>query len=154
MEINKATKKDIDTVVEICRRGISECFAKYYPQQATEFFYYNHGKERVTEDIGKGITYLIYNEDNEPVGTISVDGNEIYRFFICQEQQGKGYGKRTMDYFEEKILKDYDEVRLDAALSAFNMYLKRGYKMIKFIPYPKDNGEYLCYFEMSKRAEE
>lgn len=150
MKLVKATGKDFETVLNICQQVVNESFGKYYPVGAVDYFRYHHGKERVKQTLDAGETYLLHDDDERVIGTISVTENEIHRFFVLPEYQGKGFGTYMMDICEADILKKYDQVKLDSALSSFNLYLKRGYKMEGFVPYPQDNGDFLCFFSMTK----
>lgn len=150
MNLINVTMDDFETVLNIAQRGVAESFSKYYPKGAVDYFFYHHGSERVSKSIEAGDTYLLYNEDNIAVGTVSVTGDEIHRFFVLPEYQGKGYGTYMLDICEKQVLDKYPKVRVDASLGAFNMYLHRGYIMDDFIAYPQDNGDFLCYMPMSK----
>lgn len=146
--------KDYGVVLDICQKCIKESFGKFYPQGAVDYFLYHHGRERVEKTIRAGETFLLYDDNNIPCGTISLTKNEIHRFFVLPQFQGKGYGSYMMNHCESEVFKTYETVKLDSALSSFNLYIKRGYIMDEFIAYPQDNGDFLCYFSMTKTRSE
>lgn len=148
MKLTKAAMTDFDTVFDICYRCIDEYLYRFYPQKALEYFFDHHNRERVQEAIEKGQTYIYYDDANEPVGTISIDGDYIFRFFLLPEHQQKGYGSYMMDFCEQEIFKTYGSARLDSSLCAYNMYLHRGYILDEYVLY--DCGDILCYFAMHK----
>lgn len=63
-----------------------------------------------------------------------------------------GYGRELVDYAETTIAKHYDEIILDASLSAKSIYLKRGYQEIGYHSIKTDNNDYLCYDVMKKQV--
>ncbi len=151
MKIVKAEMKDLDLVCEISQGGVRNTLAKYYPKGAVDYFLIHHGPQRVSEHIEKGDVYLYYDDNGYAIATISVSENEIHRLFVREEHQRKGHGSYLLDYFEKKVFESYDKAVLDASLMARNMYEKRGYVQTGFVPYPQDNGDFLCFFPMEKK---
>lgn len=92
-------------------------------------------------------TKFNYKKDikNEPVGTVTISGNNINRLFVLPEYQHKGYGKALLDFAEKKILESYECVQIDASLPAKQIYKKRGYKETEYNIIKTDNGDCLCY---------
>lgn len=56
-----------------------------------------------------------------------------------------------MDFAESEIAKHYDEIILDASLSAKSIYLKRGYKEIEYHTIKTEQNDFLCYDIMRKQ---
>ena len=88
------------------------------------------------------------NDCNIVVGTVSEKGNEMSRLFVLPDHQGKGYGKRLMDFAEQLIFQTHSSIELDSSFPAQEIYIKRGYRTLGFNKLPCDNGDYLCYNEM------
>ena len=84
-------------------------------------------------------------------GTVTIRNNEMTRLFVPPEQQGRGYGWTLMDFAEERIAEHYDEIVLDASLSAKGTYKKRGYVECEYHKIPTEGGQFLCYDVMRKR---
>ena len=97
-----------------------------------------------------GIVYLVLNDENNAVGTVTVKENEICRLFVLPEYQGNGYGRELISFAENKIMQKYDNIVLHASLPAKAIYLKRGYKEVEFHSIKTENGDYLCYDMMIK----
>ncbi len=144
-----ATINDLETVRNIVCDTIREVYPNYYPQEVVEFFINHHSQESISQDIKDAKVYLLF-ENNECVGTGTIDRHYMNRVFVSETYQRKGYGSKIMDFIEEKIAKTYTEVVLDSSLPAFNMYLKRGYKAIEFHEKVTQNGRVLCYQVMKK----
>lgn len=141
--IRPADMSDLETVKSITYTTISEIYPHYYPAGAVRFFLDHHSDANIRADIESGIVYLLC-EDYKTVGTVTLRGNEICRLFVLPSYQGKGYGRALLDFAEEQIMHDHDEIVLDASLSAKSIYLKRGYKEREYhvIDTPDDH---LCY---------
>lgn len=102
------------------------------------------------EDINNGGVFLIYNDKDVVAGTGTKHGEEMNRVFILPGFQGKGYGKRMMNYLEGSIGMEYDEVYLDSSLPAFNIYLKRGYQSVDYFEEVVGGNQVLCYHRLKK----
>ena len=78
----------------------------------------------------------------------SADGKKL---FVLPQFQGRGYGRLLLDFCEKEIAKGYDEVVIDASLSAKGIYLKRGYRESEYHIITTENGDHLCYDVMKKQ---
>ena len=58
------------------------------------------------------------NEKQLAVGTVTLKNHEICRLFVLPAHQKKGYGRRLMDFAEQKIFECTDICRFDASLPA------------------------------------
>ena len=151
MQLKRAAADDVRTVFRIARDTISAVYYHYYPRGAVDYFLALHSEKNIEKSITEDKVYII-TENGAEVGTVTVRENEILRFFILPEHQGRGLGNTVMDFLEEDILKAYGVVRLDASMSANEMYERRGYRPIRFNRLRTDNGDYLCWYEMEKTA--
>ena len=150
MSIIRVDISDMKTVKFITTETINSIYPRYYPEGAVDFFLSNHNDENIENDIKMGIVYLVLNDENNAVGTVTVKENEICRLFVLPEQQGKGYGNELISFAENEILRRYDKIILHASLPAKAIYLKRGYKEVGFYSIKTENGDYLCYDMMIK----
>ena len=55
-----------------------------------------------------------------------------------------------MDILEKKVFIKYDNICLEASLSALNFYSKRGYKTIENVEYSIGKEQVFSYFIMEK----
>lgn len=150
MSISLAQKSDFDVVKEITHTTINEIYPHYYSNGAVAFFLNHHSDENMAKDISRNCVFLCYDLELNVVGTVTIKKNEICRLFVLPQYQGNGYGKELMDFAETEIAKCYDEIILDASLSAKSIYLKRGYKEIEYHTVRTENNDYLCYDIMKK----
>lgn len=147
--IRLAKDTDLDTVIQITRDTISKIYPKYYANGVVDFFLQHHKQENILEDIEKGRVWLL--EDNgHYTGTVTIKENAVNRLFVLPEYQSHGYGSQLMDFAEEKIAENYEQIHIDSSLAAKEMYLKRGYKEKRTCRIETDNGDILVYDEMEK----
>ncbi|MBR3057390.1 MAG: GNAT family N-acetyltransferase [Clostridiales bacterium] len=144
-----AKPDDADIVFKITQTTIRSVYPKYYPQGAVEFFCKHHSKNKIANDIEKGIVYLLML-DGQAVGTVTVSENHINRLFVLPTYQHQGLGRALMDFAEEKIFSSFDTIELDASLPAKKIYLKRGYTETEYNVIDAANGDHLCYDVMRK----
>ena len=150
MNIKIAQKSDIDIVKDITHTTIKEIYPHYYANGAVEFFLNHHNAENIKNDISKDCVFLCYDREQNAVGTVTINKNEICRLFVLSQHQGKGYGTKLIDFAEEKISENYDKIVLDASLPAKKIYLKRQYTEISYNIIDVENGDKLCYSMMQK----
>lgn len=149
--IRLAEMKDLENVLQITRNTISEIYSHYYAEGVVDFFLWHHRRENILADIENGIVWLLEQEE-KPVGTVTIRKNAVNRLFVLPKYQSRGYGSRLMDFAEDKIAVNYDHVHIDSSLAAKEMYLKRGYKEKRTCRIQADNGDILIYDEMEKRV--
>ena len=153
MDIRQAKASDLDAVKEITHKTIAEIYPHYYPAGTVTFFIRHHSIESISADISEGCVHLIYDDEQKAVGTVTIKENEICRWFVLPKYQGRGYGRKLIDFAENEIGKAYDEIRVDASLSAKTIYLERGYKEAEYHCEDTYFGDHLCYDVMKKKIE-
>lgn len=152
IQIKQAKESQLTIVKRITRDTISEIYPLYYPQGVVDFFLQHHKDENILKDLQEGLVFLLYDDQNREVATVTIKENEINRLFVLPAYQRHGYGRILMDYAETKILQQYSCCRLDASLPAKVIYLKRGFKEIEAHVLQTESGAYLCYDVLSKEA--
>lgn len=150
MRIAQAELNEFSFVKNITQKTINEIYPKYYPAGAVEFFLQHHSDDNIINDIKQGKVYILQNDFDEYVGTVTVDGNEIHRLFVLPEFQHNGFGRALMDHAEIVIAQNYSEVIIDASLPAKRIYRKRGYVETDYRTIIAYNGDFLCYDVMRK----
>lgn len=153
MGIIKVEPTDFDTVREITINTINAVYPHYYPEGAVDFFLSHHNDDNIKNDIASDFVYLLSNEKGKAVGTVTIKSNEICRLFVLPEYQKMGFGRRLLDFAEEKIAETHDEIIIEASLPAKTIYIKRGYTETAYHTIETDNGDFLCYDEMKKIIE-
>lgn len=149
MLIKKAEANDFDIVKNITAETIRTIYPRYYPCGAVDFFLNHHNDENIMHDIKSGFVYLL-EENKSAVGTVTLKKNEICRLFVLPQYQKMGYGRTLLDFAEDKILKNHNEILIDASLPAKKIYLKRGYIETNYNTIITENSDFLCYDEMKK----
>lgn len=152
MDIIKAGERHFETVRFITRQTIREIYPHYYPEGAVAFFLAHHSDPNILRDIQAGCVFLLLDQMERAVGTVTIRESGIYRLFVLPECQGMGYGRALLDFAEKRILGQYREISLDASLPAKPIYRKRGYAETEFHSIRTENGDFLCYDVMQKKA--
>ena len=147
--ITSATPEDAGRIKCIVHTTISKVYPRYYPAGAVQFFLDHHSDEHIEMDVYDGKVFLLF-QDEEPVGTVTISGNEIKRLFVLPDYQGRGVGSAMLDYAEQNIHQSHPTVLIDASFPAKPLYLKRGYAEREYHIIETSNGDYLCYDVMYK----
>lgn len=151
MQIFRAEETQPDIVKRITVETISEIYPHYYPEGVVDFFLFHHNDENIQRDIAAGCVFLLFHE-GEAIGTVTIKKNEICRLFVLPKYQHKGYGRKLLDFAEERIGEKYAEICLDSSLPAKQTYLKRGYVAVEAHTIVAENGDVLCYDWMKKNC--
>ena len=151
MSIRQAVLTDLNTVKNILELTISEVYPHYYPKGAVDFFLAHHSEESILNDIKKDRVFLCLDGSQNIIGTVTIKDNEICRLFVLPAYQGKGFGTEMLDFAERIVYEQYSKVVLDASLPAKQIYLKRGYRDVKFNIITAGGGDFLCYDVMEKK---
>jgi GNAT superfamily N-acetyltransferase len=150
MGIMNYTEIYFEDVFDVVHKTIEEIYPKYYPRSAVDLFHNHHLKENMKSQLPNEFTLVLFDND-KLFGTGTLFENEIKRFFILPEYQGKGYGKILLRELEKNIEKNkYDRILLNSSLGAVefyrrNDYLYKDYKKIELF-----DGSFLCYLDMEK----
>ena len=144
MKIIQAAADDFETIKQITQTTIRAIYPRYYPAGAVDFFCRHHSDKNISTDIASGKVYLLC-DDETIVGTVTISENGINRLFVLPQYQHRGYGRALLDFAEQKILTQYDTVRIDASFPAKQIYRKRGYRETEYHTIRTENGDCLCY---------
>ncbi|HPF18662.1 MAG: GNAT family N-acetyltransferase [Bacillota bacterium] len=148
MKIFQATCEHIDAIYRITQRVVLESYPHYYPAPAVKFMSDYHDKEKIGRDIREGTILMLETDDGIPAATGTARGCQIGRLFVLPEYQGRGMGASLMDELEQIVFQSCDRIRLDASLPAKPMYIKRGYKEIRYEIQSVGNGDFVCFSVM------
>ena len=153
MEIRQAQTADFAVVKEITHKTITDIYPHYYPAGTVMFFLKHHSDESISADISAGRVYLIFDDEQNAVGTVTIKENEICRWFVLPKHQGNGCGRELIVFAENEISRTYYEITADASLPGKPIYLKRGYAVTEFRDIKTYLGDHLCYEVMKKKTE-
>ena len=108
MTIKPAQISDFETIKNITRQTITSVYPHYYPSGAVDFFLSHHSDEAIQRDILNGCVFICFSDEEIPIGTVTINSNEINRLFVLPEYQGKGIGTSLLleveKYIKEKGL--------------------------------------------------
>ena len=149
MNYIKATKQDLEQILNIVQETILLIYPKYYPSEVVDFFSKHHCRENIERDVEAGRVGILKVE-NDIVGTGCYKDNHITRVYVLPKYQKQGYGSYIIQQLENEISKNYDDIFLDASLPACQLYEKRGYKTIRHDKYKVENNVVLVYEIMEK----
>ncbi|MCK5032858.1 MAG: GNAT family N-acetyltransferase [Calditrichia bacterium] len=148
--ITKINNQEIDKLHTLIVKTISDCYPEYYPNEAVDFFISYSNKDELTKD-SLNHTVVVAKIDNKIVGTGTLKNNHIKRVFVDLEYQGKGIGKKIMNYLEKTALdQDYKLTELHSSLFAKKFYDCIGYKFFKIGKVEVEKNEILYYQRMAK----
>lgn len=149
MNIKKAKIEDLELINNIVHSTINEIYPKYYNLEVVNFFNQLHNSENISKDILNENVYIFgFNELS--FGTVTLIDNYVKRLFIIPEFQGNGYGSGIMEFLEEIVAKDYDEIILDSSLPSFKFYINRNYRLNEAHTIEVENGKILFYEQLIK----
>lgn len=147
-----ATQEHHNIIKHMITHTINSVYVNYYPKGAVDYFLNHHSDKNIMNAINRQEVYL-FKSENQFVGTGSVSGNEICRLFVLPQYQRKGYGTQIMNKLEYFVYKIFDSVVLASSLPAFQMYLKRGYRLVECHKILTQNSHYLCYWSMERKRD-
>ena len=151
--IKQAELKQLELVKFITLKTIIDIYPHYYPKGAVDFFIEHHTESHISKDIESGQVYIVFDEQDDAVGTVTIHKNEICRLFVLPQYQKRGFGSQLLNFSENMILKQYNTIVLDASLPAKSIYLKRRYTIVETYSIRTYNNDYLCYDVMIKEID-
>ena len=121
LSCKKAALNDTGEITALIEKTVRKIYPRYYPEIVADFFCMLHSKERIREDIQAGNVWKLVC-DGRMVATGSLTENHITRVYVLPECQGKGYGRRMMEYLERKVLenKHFEESRSEESIPKEN----------------------------------
>ena len=78
--------------------------------------------------IAKKRRIFIYEENGTVQGTIGLEDNRLYNFFVAPDRQGSGVGRELLDFVENRLRKEgWEKLSVASSLTAETFYRKMGY---------------------------
>jgi N-acetylglutamate synthase-like GNAT family acetyltransferase len=78
--------------------------------------------------IAKKRRIFICEENGTVLGTIGLEDNRVYNFFVAPDRQGSGVGQELLDFVENGARKEgWKKLSVASSLTAVAFYRKRGY---------------------------
>ena len=152
MEIIKADMSYFEAVNRITHDTINAVYPHYYPDGAVRFFLDYHNKDSIIKDIEAGKVFILL-DDGVPAGTVTINNNDIGRFFVLPEYQGRGFGSKLLHFAEKLVFSEYNEAVLSSSFPAKQIYLNKGYVTTDYHILDAF-GDHLCFDNMKKKKED
>lgn len=141
LNIRKANKKDISTIVRVHKECVSQTNAKAYLGTVIKEWLKQISEQNVLDQLGT-TTWLILAKESKIIGFSQYDlkKEELYQIQILPEYQKSEYGKYFYDFIEEDFIKNKkSKITLFATLNAVPFYKSVGFNRIKTVKFPLGN---------------
>jgi GNAT superfamily N-acetyltransferase len=71
----------------------------------------------------------VFEQAGVLLGTIGLEGDKVYNFFVSPDRQGSGVGSELLDYVENRARAEgRRKLNVDSSLTAVSFYRKKGYR--------------------------
>jgi GNAT superfamily N-acetyltransferase len=149
MKIRKAKLEDSRAISQVIRESINKIDYTYTKKQRDAWKYINRISQIKT--WGERHEVFVVIEDEKIIAVGCLRNSKISRFFVSPNFQGKGIGRKFIEFLE-KIAgkKGFSIVNLESVPSALGFYKKMGYKAKETI-FPKYEGVEFKEIKMEKR---
>jgi len=118
---------------EECSRIMLKCIEQFdnYTKENKDFLVKMSQPDKLIEK-SKKLLFYIYEENEKILGTGVLDNGEIRTMFVDPEYQGKGIGRKILDFLIKLAKsKGYHKVWVGANPEAEGFYKKQGFKKIR-----------------------
>jgi GNAT superfamily N-acetyltransferase len=89
--------------------------------------------------VAKKRRIFICEENRAVLGTIGLEENRVYNFFVAPDRQGSGVGRDLLDFVEKRVREEgWKKLSVASSLTAEAFYRKMGY----IRKGEQDNGTY------------
>jgi ribosomal protein S18 acetylase RimI-like enzyme len=161
--INEASIVDYKTIQNIAHQtwpiAYGEILSKAQLDYMLDAFY---NEEELKDSVAnKGHYFILAKEGEETLGFASYEHHynqkqqtKIHKIYILPETQGKGIGKKLIDYVEN-VAKENDSTGLLLNVNRFNkalhFYQKLGFEIVEEVNIELDHGYLMEDFVMEKK---
>lgn len=142
MKLIKATEKDIPLIQDLAKRSWENAYAEILSQEQMKYMLDTMYSEVEIAEQLKNINYhyyLIFDEVlNVFDGFLGYENHyenqttKLHRIYLVPESKGKGLGKKTLEFLNEKV-KESDDKRIILNVNKYNsaqkFYESQGYNV-------------------------
>lgn len=127
MEIRLFKEEDAEEVSTLVRRTLLEVNSKFYQEEIIDFLYNRFTPNYFAEKSKERQTYVAV-DDEEILGTVSINDDWAGETYIKPEHHRKGIGTKLMRH-AEKVAKEKSEsqIRIYSLINSEKFYEKIGY---------------------------
>ena len=163
--IIKATEKDIPTIQNLAKKSWNSAYANILEQEQIDYMLdlmYSESTLK-THFENPNYQYYLINQDEVFLGFIGFEFHskpettKLHRIYFLKEAQGKGLGKKTLEFVKTETEKAGDKrltLTVNKNNNAKNFYESQGFKVYDEAIFDIGNGyvmdDYLMEFNISK----
>ena len=163
--IIKATEKDIPQIQNLAKESWNSAYANILDQEQIDYMLdlmYSESTLK-THFENQNYQYYLIQEDGVFLGFIGfefhneAETTKLHRIYFLKEAQGKGLGKKTLEFVKEKVQKSGDKrltLTVNKHNNAKNFYESQGFKVYDEAIFDIGNGyimdDYLMEFTIAK----
>ncbi|PZX94533.1 GNAT family N-acetyltransferase [Flavobacterium aquariorum] len=162
--INEAMIVDYKTIQKIAHQTWPIAYGEILSQAQLDYMLNAFYNEETLKDsvANKGHHFIIAKEGEETLGFASYEHNynqkqqtKIHKIYILPKTQGKGIGKKLIDFIE-KVAKENDSNVLSLNVNRFNkalhFYQKLGFEIIEEVNIELDHGYLMEDYVLEKQV--
>ena len=163
MKLIKATQENIPLIQDLARRSWENAYAEILSQEQMNYMLetmYSEAEIKSHLQNPNYHYYLVFDENtNVYDGFIGFENHyeenttKLHRIYLVPESKGKGLGKKTLEFLNEKVRESGDEriiLNVNKYNSAQKFYESQGYKVYDKGVFDIGNGFVMDDFLMEK----
>lgn len=163
MKLIKTTEKDIPLIQDLAKRSWENAYAEILSQEQMHYMLitmYSHAQLSEHLQNPNYHYYLVFDEIlNLFDGFLGYENHyeenttKLHRIYLVQESKGKGLGKKTLEFLNEKVKESGDSriiLNVNKHNSAKNFYESQGYKVYDEGVFDIGNGFVMDDYLMEK----
>ncbi|MCY0967571.1 GNAT family N-acetyltransferase [Chryseobacterium wangxinyae] len=163
MKLIKATEKDIPLIQDLAKRSWENAYAEILSREQMKYMLENMYSETEISLHLKNPNYHYYLVFDEVLnlfdGFLGYENHyenqttKLHRIYLVPESKGKGLGKKTLEFLNEKVKKSGDSriiLNVNKYNSAKNFYKSQGFEIYKETVIDVGNGFVMDDFLMEK----
>lgn len=163
MKLLKATEKDIPLIQDLAKRSWENAYAEILSKEQMKYMLETMYSEKEISEHLKNQNYhyyLVFDEfSNEYDGFLGYENHfeenttKLHRIYLVPESKGKGLGKKTLEFLNEKVKESGDNriiLNVNKYNSAQKFYESQGYRIYDEGVFDIGNGYVMDDFLMEK----
>jgi len=155
------TTEEIDCLAALIQEIWPEVFIPIIGKEQVDYMLVHYqGKDVIASEIEQGIRYFLIEDFNSPIGYFAYSLEEdhllISKVYLKKEFRSMGLSSGIFSYFEE-IARDKKKEKLLLHVNRSNkqaveVYLHRGFKIVKIVDQPLGDRFFLNDYWMEKKV--
>ena len=163
MKLIKATEKDIPLIRDLAKRSWENAYAEILSTEQMEYMLNTmYSEDEISAHLkSPNYHYFLVFDENSNVfdGFLGYENHyenqttKLHRIYLVPESKGKGLGKKTLEFLNEKTLESGDNriiLNVNKHNSAKKFYEAQGYKVYDEGVFDIGNGYVMDDFLMEK----